>query len=101
MEGDQDIRRLEIAMDNALLMGVLDGLAYLDEQLEPLAGAEPLLVAVLGDRHTANQLHHKIRTSLLRGTAIEDLGDMRMLHQRQGLTLRLEAGDDFWYPCQA
>ena len=34
---DQDVRRLDVAVDDALLVGVLDGLADLDEQFQPLA----------------------------------------------------------------
>ena len=34
---DQDVRRLQVAMDDALLMGMLHGVADLDEQLEALA----------------------------------------------------------------
>ncbi len=37
VHGDQNIGRLEVAMNDALLMGVLDGLADVDEQLQPLA----------------------------------------------------------------
>ena len=36
--GDQDVRRLEVAVDDALLVGVLDGVADLDEKLQPLRG---------------------------------------------------------------
>ena len=37
VQRDEDVRRLDVAVDDALLMRVLDGLADLDEQLEPLA----------------------------------------------------------------
>ena len=37
VEGDQDVRRLQVAVDDALLVGVLHGLADRDEELEPLA----------------------------------------------------------------
>ena len=37
LHGDQDVRRLDVAVDDALLVGVLDRLADLDEQLQPLA----------------------------------------------------------------
>ena len=40
VEGDQHIGRLEVAMDDPLLVGVLDRLADRDEQLQPLAGRE-------------------------------------------------------------
>ena len=35
--GHQDVRRLEVAVDDALLMGMLDGLADRHEQFQPLA----------------------------------------------------------------
>ena len=36
VQRDQDVRRLEVAVDDPLLMGVLHRLADLDEQLQPL-----------------------------------------------------------------
>ena len=42
--------RLDVAVDDALLMRVLHRLADRDEQLQPLAGGQVLLVAVLRDR---------------------------------------------------
>ena len=38
VEGDQDVGRLDVAVDDPLLVGVLDRLADRDEQLQPLAG---------------------------------------------------------------
>ena len=37
VQRDQDVRRLEVAVDDAFLMGVLHGLADVGEQLQPLA----------------------------------------------------------------
>src|SRR5262249_48385923 len=51
--GDQNVRRLDVAMNDPLLMRVLDCLADLDEELEPLPGVEPLLVAIAGDRNAS------------------------------------------------
>ena len=34
-------------------------------------------------------------TARLRSSTVEDLGDVRMVHQRQRLTFGLEPGDDF------
>ena len=39
---DQDVRRLDVAVDDPLLMRVLDGLADLDEQVQPLARSSSL-----------------------------------------------------------
>ena len=51
-------------------------------------------VAVLQDRHALDVLHDEVRTSVRGAAGIEHLGDVRMIHQRQRLTLRLEASDD-------
>ena len=40
VERDQDVGRLDVAVDDALLVGVLDRLADRDEQLQPLARRE-------------------------------------------------------------
>ena len=40
VQRDQHVRRLEIAVDDALLMGVLHRLADGDEQFQPLAGRQ-------------------------------------------------------------
>ena len=40
VERDQDVRRLEVAVDDPLLMGMLDGLADEHEQIEPVGDAQ-------------------------------------------------------------
>ena len=80
-------------MNDSLLMGVLHGLANIDEQLQPLTRAQPGLVAVLRDRHAADQLHHEVGAAGFGRAGIEHLGNIRMVHHRQGLPLGLEPGD--------
>ena len=58
---DQHVGRLDVAVDDPLLMRVLDRLADGDEQLEPLVRRELILVAVVGDRNAADQLHDEVR----------------------------------------
>ena len=41
--------RLQIAVDDAFLMGVLDGLADRHEQRQPLGDAQAGVVAILGE----------------------------------------------------
>ncbi len=86
--------RLDVAVDDPFLMGVLHGLADRDETA-PAARAcvEIVLVAVLGDRDPADQLHHEVGPARLGGPRVEHPGDVRMVHQGQGLPLGLEAGD--------
>ena len=72
---------------------MLNTLADLYKQAEPLIYTEPIAVAVLGDGRTANVFHREVRVSAFCGSGIIDLGDIRMVQQGQGLFLRLESGD--------
>ena len=94
VERHQHVRRLDVAVDDPLLMGVLDRLADGDEQLQPLLRREVIAVAVLGDRHALDQLHHEVRAAGVGGAGVEDAGDVGVVHHRQGLAFGLEAGDD-------
>ena len=119
---DQDVARLDVAVNDALLMGVLHGAADLGQQLQTLARAEIALVAELGDWHAADEFHDEVRPTRGKGdrsnlpgrpggccaqigpvpfsapgfgaARIEHFGDIGMIHQRQHLPLGLEAGDD-------
>jgi hypothetical protein len=75
-------------------MGVLHRLADADEQLQPLPRREPALVAELGDGDAAHQLHDEVGPAGDGGAGVGDLGDVRVVHEGQGLALGLEAGDD-------
>ena len=54
---------------------------------------ELLAVAVVGDRDAADQLHDEVGAARVGGAGVEDLGDVGVVHQRQGLPLGLEPGD--------
>ena len=81
-------------MDDALLVRMLHALADLHEQLQAVLGAQPVPVAMLGDRDTAHELHGEVGPALLGRPGVEDAGNVGMVHQGQGLALGLEAGDD-------
>ncbi len=63
MQRHEDIRRLDVAVIDALLVRVLDGLANLDEQIDPFLGGEIGLVAVIRDADAAHQFHHEVGTA--------------------------------------
>ena len=92
--GDQDVRGLEVAVDDALLVGVLDGAADRDEEGDAVAGGELVGVAVVGDRDAADQLHHEVGAAGVGRAGVEHLGDGLVHHHRQRLPLGLEAGHD-------
>ena len=53
-------------MDDPLLVGVLDGTAKLEKQLESLAGRVPMLFAEPGDRHAPDQFHDMVCVQVAR-----------------------------------
>ena len=92
--GDEHVRWLQVAMDDALLVRVLDGRAYLHEQRQPIARRKALAIAVVGDGGTVDELHDKVRPTFARRSCVEHRRDIGMIHERQRLPLRLESGDD-------
>jgi hypothetical protein len=91
LDRDQHVRRLDVAMEDALLVGVLDGVADRQEQPEALGDGGLPLVAVLRQRHALDQLHREVGHARLGGARVEHGGDVRVAHQGQCLALRLEA----------
>jgi hypothetical protein len=77
-------------------MRVLHAVAHREEQFQALDGRQPLAVAVAADRLTLDVLHDEVGETARRLAGVEHLGDRRMVHKRQGLTLGLEAGDDLF-----
>ena len=93
VQRDHHIGGFDVAVNDALVVRVLDGVTDIDEQFEPLRGRQTVLVAEFGDGHAFDQFHHEIGPAGVRRPRVEHLGDVRMVHQRQGLPLGLEAGD--------
>src|SRR5439155_12147588 len=75
-------------------MRVLDSAADLYEQFEPFAGGKVVLIAEVRDFDAVNQLHDKVRPAGFGGPGVEDSRDVRMVHERQRLPLRVESRDD-------
>ena len=92
VERDQNVGGLEIPVNDPLLVRALDRLADDNEKLDPLLGRKTVPVAKLGDGHALNQFHHEVRPPGVGRPAVEHLGDVRVVHQGQGLPLGLEAG---------
>ncbi len=92
---DKNIGRLDVAMDDRLVMRMLHALANVHEEFEALTSAETVIVAIFRDGNAGDVLHYEVRNTRDCGTRVENFGDGRMVHQRQRLALGLEAGDDF------
>src|SRR5207247_402627 len=84
-----------------------------DEQSQSFASIKSLLIAEIGDRHALDKFHDEVGatrggtspssdrigslaiTATFAGrAAVEYLGDIGVIHQREGLPLGLETGDD-------
>ena len=81
-------------MNDPLLVGMLHGLTDRDEQLQPGLQGKPLLVAVVRDRHALGRAPSRRTADCSRGAAVEDAGDVGVIHQGQRLTLGVEPGQD-------
>ena len=62
-------------------------------RLQPIPHRQVVPVAELGDRYAADQLHDEIGPARLRRAAVEHLGDVGVIHDRQRLPLGLEPRD--------
>src|SRR5580765_3707251 len=80
-------------MDDSFLMRVLYRVADLNEQLQTRIRRQGMSVTIIGDFDTIDKFHHKIRPPMLGCAGIEDVSNVRMIHQRERLTLSLEARD--------
>src|SRR2546430_1635566 len=59
IDGDENVRRFDIAMNDPLLMSMLDRLTDFHEQVQPLPRREIPFVAEVGDFDAADQFHHE------------------------------------------
>src|SRR5205823_3980564 len=78
-------------MDNSLLVRMLHAFANLDEEFQTFTNTELLLIAIVRHGQAIDVLHGEVRLSSRGRTGVKDLGDSRMIHEGQRLTLRLEA----------
>ncbi len=89
--GHQHVARLEVAVNDPLLVRVLHRMADQHEQLQPGPDREPGAVAILGDWHPIHQFHHEERLARIGRAAIVDAGDVRVVHEGQRLPLGIES----------
>ncbi len=78
-------------MDDQVLVGVMDGGADRQEQLEPPAKRKLVRTAVFIEGDPFDVLHHQIGVALLGGAAVEQAGDIRVFEPRQDLTFEQKA----------
>jgi len=90
----EHVGRLDVAVDDPLLMGVLHPVADLFEELEAFPDAEAAGIAEPGDGLAGHILHREVWTSILGSACFEDERYVRMAHERERLPLAFEASED-------
>ena len=93
--GYEHVGWFEVAVDDALLMGMLHCRADFSHQPEPGRHVEKPEVTILCQGFTGDQFHHKVGTACPGSPGIKDACDPRMIHHRQGLALLIESCQDF------
>jgi len=88
--GDKDVGRLEIAMDDSLLVRMLNSAADVYEELEAFLGREPARVAVIREIETFHELHREIQIARFCLSGLEYFRYSRVVHQCERLPLSLE-----------
>jgi hypothetical protein len=94
LRDDEDVPGLQVAVDDPLLVRVLDGVAHARDELEPLSHRELALARVPAERLAVDELHREKRLrprTRVGGARLVDLRDARVLEQAENFTLALEA----------
>lgn len=91
---NEDIAGFEVAVDDEVLVGVVDGGADVAEEAEAGFGGEFVVVAKGVDGVAFDILHDKVGSSIFGGTAVEEACDVRMIEGGDDLAFAAEALDD-------
>ena len=84
--GDEDVLRLDVAVDDGALVGVVERLAEVGADLADLAVAEGAVAVHLGQRRAVDQLGDEQGVAVLLAHLIEG-HDPRVVEPRRGLGL--------------
>ena len=90
----EDVRRLEIAVQDALLVRGLDRVADGREQIDARRQVERAFVAIARDRLPGHEVHAEERPFVGRHPGVEDARHVGVFEQRQCLPFDGEAGQD-------
>ncbi len=83
--GHEQVAGLQVPMDHAFLVSVLNGIANAQEQGEPRVEGELVTIAVGRERNAGHVLHREVQATVRRGAGIDDVRDARVTHQRERL----------------
>ena len=90
----QDVRGLQVSVDDTLLVCVVHSLADFAKQVETRREVELILGAVASNRDPVDELHDEEWSLSIRQTRIVNLCDRRVIHPRHRLAFRFESGEN-------
>jgi len=90
----EHVRRLDVPVDDALVVAVLNRAADVGEQAQSVSGRKLMEIAEPRDRLAVDELHGEPRPAVGSRPAVEHLGDVRVVHAREGFSLLLEPAHD-------
>jgi len=90
----QDVARLQVAMDQQVLVRILDRAADPPKKIQAPVDRQPVQLAVAVDGQAFHQLHDEVWATLRRGAAVVEAGNVGVLQPSEDLPLaeELEAG---------
>ena len=93
--GHEHVRRLQVAVDDQVGVGVRDGRLHVQEQADALLDAEALVVAEAIDVLAVDVLEHQVRLTGARHPGVDQPGDVRVRQPGEDRPLALEPGLPF------
>ena len=91
---DQDVARLQVAMNDGLIVSVLHRVAHLGQKLEARPSVEASTAGILIQGHPADHFHGDEWPAVVTHARFIDLGDTEMLEPGQDLCFILEPLDE-------
>ena len=68
--------------------------ANFDKELHPVTDGKNFGIAVVRDGLALHEIHHKVGTPIGTRPGVQNAGDIRVVHHRNGLSFYLEPLDD-------
>ncbi len=91
---DEDVRRLQVAVDHQPRVRRGDRPACFGDQPEDLGHAEMLLIGEARDRHALDQLEREVGPAVVRDATVQQPGDAGVIEPGQDLALAEEAAHE-------
>src|SRR3954471_22526512 len=93
--GNENVAGLQVAMDDEILMGELNGAANLHEQTKLVFDGQSFLAAEIRYRPALDIFHHEIGEVVVGYSAIKEPRDIGMLEASQNLAFDLKTAQHF------